>query len=271
MRVARFSSQEGTTPLGELGSVWRYSYWSDQKVRDLSADNGIDLDQRWRTSLRTPTFGFMPQGEAAREHGAMQRHEIATKVEAAVGQLAVADFVTPPPARYAKGLGEVTFAVYTRWSDGGKKKKTRGKAVIIHTRSVSSDGCRVEFCLFGSIENCAGYLSSQNASDPPLWRSSSTWAIEEFIENLGEKPAPIYDDDQSIAVEILRTINNEGMISRHVNRRIESAEWFAQVYKDVKLDKDRWHLTPGIDIPRPVDRIIIGMPLWVRSLTDSLA
>lgn len=257
--------------MGELGAVWRYSYWSDQKVRDLAADNAIDLDRHWRTALRTPAFGFLPQGEAARERGALQRHEIATKVETAVGQLAVADFVTPTPARYAKGFGEITFSVYTRWSDGGKKKKSRGKAVIVHTRSVASDGCRVEICLFGSVENCAGYLSGQSDGEPLLWRASSTWAIEEFIENLGLKPAPIYDDDQSIAVEILRTINNEGMTGRHVNRRIESAEWFAQVYKDVELDKNRWNLKPGADIPKPVDRIVIGMPLWVRSQTDSLS
>ena len=256
--------------MGELGAVWRYSYWSDQKVRDIAADNAIDLDRRWHTALRTPAFGFLPQGEAAKERGSMQRHEIATKVETAVGQLAVADFVTPPPTRYIKGLGEVTFSVYTRWSDGGKKK-AKGKGVIVHTTSIASDGCRVEICLFGSIENCAGHLSDPKVSDPPLWRASSTWAIEEFIENLGLKPAPIYNDDQSIAVEILRTINNEGMTGRHVNRRIESAEWFAQVYKDVELDASRWNLKPEADIPKPVDRIVIGMPLWVRSTTESLA
>ena len=154
---------------------------------------------------------------------------------------------------------------------GGAKKKNMGKAVIVHTRCVASDGSRVEICLFGSVENCAGYLSGQRDGDPPMWSSSSTWAIEEFIENLGSKPAPIYDDDQSIAVEILRTINNEGMTGRHVKRRIESAEWFAQVYKDVELDKNRWDLRPGTDIPKPVDRIVIGMPLWVRSQKDSLS
>jgi len=61
------------------------------------------------------------------------------------------------------------------------------------------------------------------------------------------------------------------MTGRYVNRRIESAEWFAQVYKDVELDKNRWNLKPGVDIPNPVDRIVIGIPLWVRSTTDSLA
>jgi hypothetical protein len=132
---------------------------------------------------------------------------------------------------------------------------------------VVGDGCRVEICLFGSIENCAGYLSASKDSDPPIWRSSSTWAIEEFIENRGLRPAPAYDDDQSIAVEILRTLNSEGMTGRHVDQRLDSSEWFAQVPKDVELDKERWNFRPGTgsEILKPVDRIVIGMPLWFRS------
>jgi hypothetical protein len=253
--------------LGELGAIWRYSYWSDRRVRDIAADNAIDLDRRWRTAFRTPLFGFLPQAELAEDRGAPQRHEIAQRVARAIGQLAVEDFVTPPPAAFAKGRGEVTLAVYTR-RPGSKKNK--GQAVIAHTRTIASNGCRVEICRFGSIENCAGYLSGSKA-EAPMWRASSTWAIDEFIDNLGQKPAPIYDDDESIAVEILRTINNEGMTGRHVRQRIASAEWLAEVYKDVELDKDRWNLKPGRDLPEPVDRIVIGAPLWVRSDGSSIA
>jgi len=258
--------------VGELGAAWRYSYWSDPRVRDIAADNAIHLDRRWRTAFRTSLLGSPLQVEVAEERAAPHRHEIATKVEKAIGQLAVEDFVTPPPTVFAKGCGEVTFAIYTRWSDGGKKakKKNQGKAVIVHTRTEASNGCRIEVCLFGSIENTAGYLAGSKTGEIPLWRASSTWAIEEFIDNLGTKPAPIYDDDQSIAVEILRTINNEGMTGRHVRQHIASAKWFAQVYKDVELDKERWNLRPGRDIPEPVDRIVIGAPLWVRSRNGGL-
>jgi transposase-like protein len=35
--------------------------------------------------------------------------------------------------------------------------------------------------------------------------------------------------------------------------------------KDVELDKDRWDLRPGADLPRPVDRIVIGASLSVRT------
>jgi hypothetical protein len=60
------------------------------------------------------------------------------------------------------------------------------------------------------------------------------------------------------------------MIDRHVIQRIVSAEWFVDVYKDVELDKNRWNLKPGPDIPEPVDRIVIGAPLWIRSSSVSL-
>ena len=243
----------------------RYSYWSDRRVRDIAADNGVDLDRRWRTVLRSPLSGLLPQAELAQERGAVQRHEMGNRVERAIGQVAIEDFVTPPPTAFAKGCGEVTIAVYERWS--GPKKNKR-KAVIVHTSTKASNGCRVEFCLFGSIENCAGYLAGSKMKTP-IWSSSSTWAIEEFIDNLGRKPAPIYDDDESIAVEILRTINNEGMTGRHVAQRFTQAEWFAEVYKDVELDRDRWtffrNFKSTTDIPQPVDRIVIGAPLWVRS------
>jgi hypothetical protein len=76
---------------------------------------------------------------------------------------------------------------------------------------------------------------------------------------------PIYDDDEEIAVEILRLINNENMTGKYVFQRFPSAEWFAQVYHDVELDKDRWHFRPGDSaVPEPVDRIVVGAPLWVR-------
>lgn len=117
---------------------------------------------------------------------------------------------------------------------------------------------------FGSIDNCAGYLHGDEAP-APIWQSSSTFAIEEFIENRGLKDAHIYDDDESISVEILRVLNNEGMTDQYAFTAPESSEWFAEVYKDVVLDKSRWNLRPGRDLPKPVDRIIIGAPLWART------
>jgi len=118
---------EGTRNLGELGMVWRYYYWSDRRVREMAADNAIDLDRRWRTAFRTPLLSFVPQAELAQERGALQRHEIAERIDRAIGRLAVEDFVTPPLSAFAKGRGEVTIAVYERWS-GPKKNKRKGRS-----------------------------------------------------------------------------------------------------------------------------------------------
>jgi hypothetical protein len=250
--------------LGELGTIRRYSYFSDRRISDIAADNNIHLDRRWRLGFRTPALTFVPQMELIEERRAVQRHEAALRIEKAIGQLAVEDFVSPPPTAFAKGSGEVTFAAYTRWNYAKTKEKPPKKGIIIHTRVRDSDGCRVEICLFASIDNCVGYLGS-SAAEAPIWSSSSTWAIEEFIEHRGTRPAPVWDDDESIAVEILSVIYSEGMIGKHVFNRV-NAEWFAEVYKDVVLDKQRWrNLRPGEDVPEPVDRIVIGAPLWVRS------
>jgi len=59
------------------------------------------------------------------------------------------------------------------------------------------------------------------------------------------------------------------MTKGKVFQRHPAAEWFAEVYKDVELDKDRWNFKQGDpDDPEPVDRIVIGAPLWVRTVSS---
>jgi hypothetical protein len=250
--------------MGELASIRRYSYLSGRRIRSIAADNAISLERRWLLGLTFPSFlGFLPQAGLVEQSRAAEGHEIALKLERSIGQLAVEDFVTPPPSAFVKGCGPVTLAAYTRWNPRNKSER---KGIIVHTRTVSSSGCRVELCMFGSIENCKDYLSGSNI-ETPTWSSSSTWSIEEFINSHGAVPAPIYDDDESIAVEIVRVFNNEGMTGKYVFKRFLSAEWFAEVYLDVELDKNRWDHQIGGDWPQPVDRIVIGAPLWVRSVS----
>ena len=248
--------------MGELGAARRYSYWSDRAVQRIAQDNNVKLSPNWRSTVKSPSVAGA-QVEFAQEPPTARRHEIAQSIERTIGQLAVEDFVTPPPVSYAKGASPVTFAFHTRWKHTAQDGLSE-KGVIFHTRVKGSDGSRVEVCLFGSVDNCAGYLGVADIP-APRWSSSSTWAIEEFIASKGIKPAPGYDNDESIAIEILRVLNNEGMIGRHSFTAPASSEWFADVYKDIELDKDRWNLRPGPDLPIPFDRIVIGAPLWVRS------
>ncbi len=210
----------------------------------------------------TPSLGLVPKAQLTEEPAAVQRHEVALRMERAIGQIAVEDFVTPPPAAFAKGCSTLTFAAYTR--SVLLKRTDPRRAAIVHTRTKSTNGCWVEICLFASLENFAGYLAG-SAAEAPMWSASSAAIIEEFVAHRGKKKAKVYDDDESIAVEILRTINNQGMADSHVFRRVPSTEWFAEIYLDVELSKDRWHFQWATDLPEPVDRIVIGAPLWIRS------
>jgi hypothetical protein len=245
--------------VGELGVIHRYSYWSEQRVRAIADDNNIDLNRRWLLSFKTPDLPALPGAQFAEERRTIQRHEIAQRIERAIGQIAVEDFVTPPPASFAKGQGPLTFTVYVRRY--GKKKRDR-KAVLVHTRATASDGTRVEVCLFASIENCAGYLNARKAHADG-WSSSSEPAMEEFIFN----HTRMYDDPEDRAIDLLWTIYySDFLTSRDVFKRFDSAEWFAEVYRDIEINDDRSLIRPDHPlIPGPVNRIVIGAPLWIRS------
>jgi hypothetical protein len=260
--MTRFDLWEGS--LSELATIRRYPYFSERRVRSIAEDNPIDLQRHWLFGIQLPAFlGFIPQIGITEQDRAVRRNQMAEKLEESIGQLAVEDFVTPPSASFVKGCGPVTIAAYTRW---WPRTKSERKGIIIHTRTTSSTGKRVEICLFGSVDNCGDYLSGSGI-EAPTWSSSSTWAIEEFIANKGATPAPIYDDDESIAVEIVRVFNNEGMNDRYAFRRLGNAEWFGEVYHDVELDEQRWHQRIAGDWPQYVDRIVIGAPLWVRTIS----
>jgi hypothetical protein len=246
--------------MSELTSVRRYMYWSDRRIRRIAEDNDIRLDRKAAWSISTPPLPFLPQVAASGERRNLSRHAIAVRMEESIGIHAVSDFVTPPKVAFAKGCGDVTFASYTAWY--GRPKK---KAALLHTRTVSSDGSLVDVTLFGSMENCADYLADSKP-EAPTWSSSSTRDIERFIASQGTRNDSQYDDDESIAVEIVRTINTQGMANKYVFEHAKSVEWFAQIYHDVQLTRDRWQFSPGsADMPEPTDRIVIGAPLWVRT------
>ncbi len=250
---------ERTGPLGELGAVRRYSYWSERRVRSIAADNDINLRRRWRLGFRSPALSLLPQAEIIEETKALQRHEIALRVETAIGQIAVADFVTPPPAAFAKGSGEITFSIFRRW-----QKKAQRHTVVIHARTESSNCASVEICLFGSIDNCEGYLSTAE-KQAPRWSSSSLIWIEGFLADRGRKFHEL-NGDASVQAMILETVY-EGLTTTNVLRHTISAEWFAEVYHDVEIDREQWTRLRRGHLPATVDRIVIGAPLWVRSIS----
>src|SRR6266545_3242423 len=91
--------------------IRRYAYWSDRRIRQIAADNDIPLERRfrWTPRLKVPFIGEL---EVAEERRTLYRNEMARRVEEAIGELAVGDFVTPPSVRFAKGTGRIVFSQF---------------------------------------------------------------------------------------------------------------------------------------------------------------
>lgn len=255
--------------MGELGAIRRYAYWADRRIRDIASANGISLERRvsWKAKTASiPVLGSLEFAPAAR---ALDRAEVAVRIETAIGDLAVQDFVTPPPVEFAKGIGHVEFAQFT----GGIEKR---QGVVMHTSTHSSSGGRVDVCLFGSLENTADYVGGSD-QPPAGWSSSAARAIALYIQSRGTINNSQWDDPESIAVEALKIATEQGVTGtwdEHEGKpwtrgftlgHATESEWFAEIYADVVLDKDRWTFNGDGGISPDVERILIGAPLWVRT------
>lgn len=254
--------------MGELGVIRRYAYWSERKIVAIAADNGIPVDRSrgWKAKLGSvPLIGSTEFIQEARD---LTRAEKANRIETALGAAAVADFVTPPSVRFAKGIGHVEFAQFIR-------PEKRPTAVVIHTTVCSSSGNRVGICLFGSLDNTAGFIGGSD-KPPGGWTSSSMWAIDSLIKSRGAIIKPMWDEE-SLAIEALKIATQQGVTGRSQDHAgqpwtrgftlgsTEASEWLAEIYLDVEVDKVRWNLQrDGISSP-DVSRILVGAPLWVRT------
>ena len=139
---------------------------------------------------------------------------------------------------------------------------------MAHTSLTSSDGHRIEVCMFGSVDNMAGYVGAHDRTTGG-WVSSAAPAIFAFLESRGTISQSQWDDLESISVEALKIAVEQGTSPHSEHDKpwtrgftlshADDSEWFAEIYSDVVLDKSRW------DLEEPVDRIIIGAPLWIRT------
>ncbi|WP_139217992.1 hypothetical protein [Micromonospora phaseoli] len=197
--------------------------------------------------------------EFEREPRGLYRNEIADRVERAIGDLAVEDFVTPPKARFAKGTGHVEFTRLVGCTPS---------RVILGVRSVASDGTRVAVCLFGSRDNLAGSVSTETchvggSEATSSGASISSWLVEGFPEGRAGSVDP-----RSISLEAVSIAfgNGAGWASRQDRGKrectfdeVDDLEWFAEIYSDVVLDPSGWSSGGS------VGRVVIGAPLWVRT------
>jgi hypothetical protein len=123
--------------VSEHGGISRYAYWSDRRIRAITSENDIALERRLRWAARIRTIPFIPEFECGQEVGTLSRAEIARRIEAAIGDNAVEDFVTPPPVRFAKGINQVLFAQFAGVS-------AINDGVVCHISVRSSTGTRQE-------------------------------------------------------------------------------------------------------------------------------
>jgi hypothetical protein len=248
--------------MGEHGEIVHYAYWSDRAVRRIAQDQAIKIDPSWTTKISFLKFPIVPMAvDLERPPRRLYRNEIADRIERAIGDAAVEDFVNPPPVRFAKGIGPVTFSHYISNEHG---------RVVLHINTVSSDGTRVGIALFGSADGTPAWSGS---ADPQIsgWTSSAMWSVNTWLQSECRTNSSQWDDPESISVEALRIATDQGMNEGYDDHRDQpwkrgftyadasAAEWYAQIYSDVILDKERW------DLDDPVDRILVGSPLWVRT------
>ncbi|WP_411769482.1 DUF7019 family protein [Streptomyces gramineus] len=242
-----------------------YLYWSERRIDEIASDNGVTWDSQLSWTLKAA-----PQGVGAevanRERAGLTRREKARKIERVIGDQAVSAFSAPPPARFAKGVGQVHIARFI----GGPE---RDKGAVLHVRTSSVQGRQVDLVLFGSLDSFPGHPFQPSDAPAAGWFSSAWYAIAELLESRGTRNTSQWDDPESLSVEALHMALNQG--SEHPGTDHEEpwtrgltlahahdCEWFAQIYTDVELTQSRWDFR---DNRRGADRILIGAPVWVRT------
>lgn len=173
--------------MAEIGGVRKYLYWSDRRIRDIAEDNSIPLPTGPATTVSTPSVPLLPQAGASWEARPPTRHEVASRIEGALGSLAVTDYVSPSPVRFAKGRGTIALAEF----DAGAEQADLGIAATMAPTS-ASDGRQVGVCLFGSLTNFADFLTDTTPKQTG-WSSSAAPAVRKAILHSCRQLADIRD------------------------------------------------------------------------------
>ncbi|MGA5431946.1 hypothetical protein ACPCIZ_04340 [Streptomyces cellulosae] len=247
-----------------------YLYWSDRRAVEIASDNGINLSSRLNWTLKAAPQGIGAE-VANRDRPDLTRREKARKIEKGIGAEAVTTFDSPPPARFAKGVGQVHIARFT----GGPE---RDKGAMFHTRTTSGSGQQVDLVLFGSMDNFPGRTLRPSDAPEAGWFSSAWYAIAELVESRGTRNTSQWDDPESLSVEALNIALNQGNTgdpADHEGRpwtrgytlaHADNSEWFAQIYTDVVLTEGRWRLSGNM---AGAQRILVGAPVWVRTASPT--
>jgi hypothetical protein len=125
------------------------------------------------------------------------------------------------------------------------------------------------------MDNFSGYVQRADYN-PAGWTSSAWSAIDELLRTHGHENSSQWEDEESRAVEALKIALGQGITGHIKDHHLrpwtrgftigcaEEAEWFAEIYIDVELEKDRWQFPP--QVPEfGAERILIGAPIWIRT------
>jgi hypothetical protein len=248
--------------MGRKRELIRYAYWSDRRVRSIAEDNGIEVSRTLKTKLSVFKVPLTSTSlDLERESRTLYRTEIARRLEKAFAGTAVEDLSTPPPVRLAKGTGVVQFSHFVA---------PRPNQVVMNTRIQASDGTRAVVCLFGSKDNVARYVGPDDKCEAG-WTSSEMWSVLNWLGSRCQADGSPRDDPQYLSVEAMKIATHQGTNDRfsddpsqpwnrgYTFADASDSDWFAEIYSDVILDRDRWSLD------EPVDRILVGAPLWIRT------
>jgi hypothetical protein len=241
-------------------------YWSERRVTEIASDNGIKLGGQLNWTLKAA-----PQGIGAevgnRNRADLTRREKAGKIEKVIGAQAASFLDSPPPARFAKGVGQVHIAKFI----GGPE---RDKGAMFHTRTTSSAGQQVDLVLFGSTDNFPGRILRPADAPEAGWYSSAWYAIAELLESRGTRNTSQWDDPELLSIEALNIALNQGSTGTEQDHEgspwtrgytlghADGSEWFAQIYTDVVLAESRRNLSGNMT---GAQRIIVGAPVWIRT------
>lgn len=249
------------------GSLGRYVYWSARRIEAFASENGIALGDGAGYVVKTPGLSALPQVEWNIPGRTRTRLEIARSVEDAVGHLVPGDFdAVAPPVQFARGTGTVEVAEFIA-------PYATTPPIVLHTRIQTPEGRRVDVCLFGSMDNMAGFQRCDAVHEG--WTSSAMLAIQELLDTRGRKNTSQWNDEQARAVEALKIALEQGTTPRDNGKGSQipqlrgytlgqgvDCEWWAEIYTDVELDPERWSFTGMLE---GTGRIMVGAPLWVRA------
>ncbi|MHA6764045.1 hypothetical protein [Streptacidiphilus sp. PAMC 29251] len=254
--------------LGTSNSLGRFLYWSERAVRQFAEDNGVELEARLKRQVSVSVPGIAQAVVGNSDRRTRDLLEETRRIEKKIGADALKVLDRPPPAAFVKAVGRVNFAEF-------HGSYAHNKGALVHLKTHSDTGQRVDLCLFGSMDNVRGYGKLDHFVDG--WFSSAWYAIEELLNSHGQRNTSQWDDSESRSVEALKIALEHGtsratQAGRPETRgftvgHAEDCELMAEVYTDVILTPSRWNWTSQDGELAEAQRIIVGRPLWVRTAT----